>query len=173
MLYSVKSFCILSIHGFLRNCKRIFQISLVPFCLFPIKGLDGPADFIEHPHGYHAGGIAQVVEDGGGGKLGDAQQILVLQILGGVQTAAGENGILDAGGEHIPKAHLQVEIVQLLQQTVAHIVGQVGQVITVDLVHRSRGQLHQPPADVPAFRGTVSALQRIRHSGVVLLPHFP
>jgi hypothetical protein len=56
-----------------------------------------------------------VVEDSGRRKLGDSRQIAVLHELAGVQAAAGENGILDAGGEHVPKSNFQIEFVQFLQ----------------------------------------------------------
>lgn len=49
-----------------------------------------------------------MVEDGGGGKLGNTRKVLVLQVIAGVQDAAGQDaagqdGVLDAGGEDIPK----------------------------------------------------------------------
>lgn len=47
-----------------------------------------------------------MVEDSGGGELGDPRQIAVLHKLGGVQAAASEDGVLDAGGEYIPEADL-------------------------------------------------------------------
>ena len=114
-----------------------------------------------------------MVEDGGGGELGDPRQIAVLHELGGVQAAAGENGVLDAGGEHVPKADLQIEIVQLLQQTVLHVIGQIGQAVPVDLVDRPRRQFHDLLPDVPIPGGTVPPFQRVQHGGVVVLPHFP
>ena len=42
-----------------------------------------------------------MVKDGGGGKLDNARKVLVLQILAGVQAAAGQEGVLDAGGQEI------------------------------------------------------------------------
>ncbi len=113
------------------------------------------------------------MEDSRGRKLGDTQQILVLHIFGGVQAAAGKKGILDAGGEHVTKAHFQIEIVQFFQQAVLHIVGQIGQMIPVDLVHRPRRQLHQLSADVAILGGTVLPLQCFHYGGVMILPHFP
>ena len=44
-----------------------------------------------------------MVENGGGGKLGNTRKVLVLQVIAGVQDAAGQDGVLDAGGEDIPK----------------------------------------------------------------------
>ena len=114
-----------------------------------------------------------MVEDSGGRKLGDTQQVPVLHVFGRVQAAAGEKGVLDAGGEHITEAHFQIEIVQFLQQTISHIVGEIGQAIPVDLVHRPRRQLHQLSADGPVLGGTVFLLQCFHHSGVVVLLHFP
>ena len=114
-----------------------------------------------------------MVEDGGGGELGDPRQITVLHELGGVQAAAGEDGVLDAGGEHVPKADLQIEVVQLLQQTVLHVIGQIGQAVPVDLVYRPRRQLHDLLPDVHIPGGTIPPFQRVQHGGMVVLPHFP
>lgn len=173
MLYSAKFSCILSIPGFPRNCKGVFHIFLIFFRLLPVPGLDRPANLIEQFPGHRAGGAAQVVEDGGCGKLGDPRQIAVLHELGGVQTAAGEDGVLDAGGEHITEAHLQIEVVQLLQQTVLHVIGQIGEAVPVDLVHRPRRQLHKLFANVPVLGGAVPPLQRLQYGGVVVLAHLP
>ena len=172
-LYSAKFLCILSIADILRKCKRFFQIFLAIFRLLPVPGLDRPADLIEQFPGHCAGGVAQVVEDGWGGELGDPRQIAVLHELGGVQAAAGENGVLDAGGEHVPKADLQIEVVQLLQQTVLHVIGQIGQAVPVDLVYRPRRQLHDLFPDIPIPGGTIPPFQRVQHGGMVVLPHFP
>ncbi|MCI9069016.1 MAG: hypothetical protein HFI65_10265 [Lachnospiraceae bacterium] len=113
------------------------------------------------------------MEEVGSGKLGDPRQIAVLHELGGVQAAAGEDGVLDAGGEHVPEAHLQIEVVQLLQQTVLHIVGQIGEAVPVDLVYRPRRQLHELFSNVPVPCGAVPPLQRLQHGGVVVLAHLP
>ena len=107
-----------------------------------------------------------MVEDGWGGELGDPRQIAVLHELGGVQAAAGENGVLDAGGEHVPKADLQIEVVQLLQQTVLHVIGQIGQAVPVDLVYRPRRQLHDLFPDIPIPGGTIPPFQRVQHGGM-------
>ena len=114
-----------------------------------------------------------MVENGRGRELGDPRQITVLHELGGVQAAAGENGVLDAGGEHVPEADLQIEIVQLLQQTVLYIIGQIGQAVPVDLVYRPRRQLHDLFPDIPIPGGTIPPFQRVQHGGMVVLPHFP
>ena len=172
-LYSAKFSCILSIPGFPRNCKGVFHIFLIFFRLLPVPGLDRPANLIEQFPGHRAGGAAQVVEEVGSGEFGDSRQIAVLHELAGVQAAAGEDGVLDAGGEHVPEAHLQIEVVQLLQQTVLHIVGQIGEAVPVDLVYRPRRQLHELFSNVPVPYGAVPPLQRLQHGGVVVLAHLP
>lgn len=114
-----------------------------------------------------------MVEDGGGGELGDPRQIAVLHELSGVQATAGENGVLDAGGEYIPEADLQIKVVQLLQQAVLHVIDQIGQAIPIDLVHRPRRQLHDLLSDIPLLGGAVPPFQRVQHGGVVVLAHLP
>lgn len=83
------------------------------------------------------------MEGGGGGKLRDTRKVPVLQIVGGIQAAAGQDGILDAGGQEVPIAHFQIEVVQFLQQTVPRVIPQVLQVITVDLVYSAAGLFHE------------------------------
>ncbi len=114
-----------------------------------------------------------MVKDGRGGKLHDAGKVLVLQVVGGVQAAAGQKGVLDTGSQEVPKAHFQIEVVQFFQQTVLHIISQIVQMLPVNLLHRTAGLLHELIAKVRFFRGTVLLLQRLRNSGVVFRPHFP
>ena len=99
-----------------------------------------------------------MMEDGGGGKLRNASKVLVLQIVAGVQAAAGQDGILDAGGQEVFIAHFQVEIVQFLQQTALRVIAQVLQVIPVDLVYGASGLLHELPSKVCFLAGAVLPL---------------
>lgn len=69
---------------------------------------DSGADFGQDFFGNLAGGAAQVVEDGRGGKLRNAVKILIVQVVHGVQAAAGQESILDAGGHKAAEAHLQI-----------------------------------------------------------------
>ena len=78
-------------------------------------GLDRPFDPDQQFLGHIAGGTAQVVQDGGSREHHDAGQVLILQIFRGVQAAAGEQGELDAGGEQVAEAHLQIQLIQLFQ----------------------------------------------------------
>ena len=114
-----------------------------------------------------------MVEDGGGGEFSDPRQIAVLHKFGGVQAAAGEDGVLDASCEHVPEADFQIEVIQLLQQTVLHVISQIGQAVPVDLVYRPRRQLHDLFPDIPIPGGTLPPFQRVQHGGMVVLPHFP
>ena len=172
-LYIAKFSCILSITAFPRNCKGFFHIFLIFFRLRPVPGLDRPADLIEQFPGHRAGSATQVVEDGGGGEFSDPRQIAVLHKFGGVQAAAGEDGVLDASCEHVPEADFQIEVIQLLQQTVLHVISQIGQAVPVDLVYRPRRQLHDLFPDIPIPGGAVPPFQRVQHGGMVVLPHFP
>ena len=115
---------------------------------FPLIGPDGPPDLVEHLHGDGAGGVTQVVQDGGSGELGDPLEILRLQVIGGVQAAPPQEGVLDAGGEDASETHLQIQSVQFLQQTVPRVIPQVGQIVPVDLIHRLLRMIHELCADL-------------------------
>lgn len=130
-------------------------------------------DLHQQVHRHLAGRVSQMVEGGGGGKLGDACQLLILQIVGGVKAAPGEEGVLDAGFQGIPVAHLQIEVVQLLQKAAASVVGQLPQVVAVDLFHRQRPYLHQPLPEVRSLGGAVPAFQRREDVFLMLLPQLP
>lgn len=67
-----------------------------------------------------------MVEDGGRGKFTDAVKIFIVQIVGGVKAAAGEERVLDAGRQEVTETHFQIEVVQFLQKTALGIVGKVG-----------------------------------------------
>lgn len=114
-----------------------------------------------------------MVEDSGGGKGGDARQIIVLHKLGGVQTTAGEDSVLNAGGEHILICHLQIYALLFAQAAIAHIIGQLVQVAQVGPFHGAAGQFHDLVAYVPIFNGTIPLFQRFQDSGVVVLFHLP
>ena len=114
-----------------------------------------------------------MVEDSRGRKLYDPGEILVLQVVHRVQTAAGEDGVLDAGGQEVPETHFQIEIVQTLQQTALCIVGEVLQMLPVDFIGGAFSLHHERPADILFLRGAVLTLQRPGNSGVVILPKLP
>ena len=114
-----------------------------------------------------------MVKDGGGGKLDNARKVLVLQILAGVQAAAGQDGKLDAGGQEVFIAYLQIEIVQFFQKAVPHIIAQVLQRVPVDLAYGALGLFHDLPADVRFLAGAVLPLQRLCHCTGFLRRHFP
>ena len=59
-------------------------------------------------------------------------EIRVLQIVSRVQTTAGEDSVLDAGGQEVPETHPQIEVIELLQQAVFCVIGEVLQMIPVD-----------------------------------------
>ena len=83
-----------------------------------------------------------MVEDSGGRKLGDAGKVLVLQVVSGVQAAAGQKGVLDAGGQKVLETYFQIQVVQFFQKTVRYIVGQIMQTVPVNLVDGAAGLLH-------------------------------
>ena len=81
---------------------------------FPLDPFDRRSNLHEKFFCDGAGGVSQVMQDSGGRKLGNAGKVILPQILAGVQAAAGEDGVLHAGGQEVPKAYLQIEIVQFL-----------------------------------------------------------
>ena len=136
-------------------------------------GLDRPFNPHQKLLCHIAGGAAQVVQDGGGGEFHDTGKVLILQIVGRVQAAAGEQGELDAGGEQASEAHLQIQLVQLLQEAVFCVIGEVCQVVPVGLPHHAPGSLHQLVAQVTFLHGAAPLFQRGQHSRVVFLPQLP
>jgi len=63
-----------------------------------------------------------MVQDARRGKFPDSGEVAVVQIRGGIEAATGQNSELDARGQEIPKACLQIEIVQFLKETAGGIV---------------------------------------------------
>ena len=114
-----------------------------------------------------------MMEDSGGGELHDTGKVFVFQILGGVQAAAGEDGVLNAGGQKVLEAYFQVEIVQFLQQAALCVISEVLQVVTVDLADGAAGLFHERPADVRFLCGTILPFQCRHDCGMVFLSQFP
>ncbi len=114
-----------------------------------------------------------MMKNGGGGKFRNARKILGFQIVHGVQATAGEKGVLDAGGQKAAEAHLQIQIVQFLQQTVPGVIGEVAQPLTVDLIHSVDGHIHKLVANIPARIGAIPFSQGGEDGRVVFLPHLP
>ena len=80
---------------------------------------------------------------------------------------------MDAGGQDIAVAYLQIEVVQFLQQTAAHVIGKVSQMVVVNLIYRTAGLLHQQGADIGFICCPVLLFQHRRDSSVVFLPQLP
>ena len=172
-LYSAKLFLDLSIIDHRRFCKRFLKIFFLIFQSLPLIIADSAANLVQEVHGHGAGGVAQMVENGGGGKLGNTGKVLVLQIISGVQAAAGEDGVLDAGGQEVLKTHFQIEVVQFLQQTIFCVIGEVMQMVPVDLADGAAGLLHERPANVRFLCGAVLPLQSLRDGGMMVLLQLP
>ena len=114
-----------------------------------------------------------MVEDCRGGKFRNARKIFVIQIVQRVQAAAGQEGVLDAGGQKAAETHLQIQFIQFLQQTVLGVIGKVAQTVTVDLIHSMAGQLHDLVPYISLGGGAVPLFQGGEDGGVVFLPHLP
>ncbi len=83
------------------------------------------------------------MQDSGSRKLGNAGKIVLSQILARLQAAAGEDSVLHTGGQEIPKAHRQIEIVQLLQETARRMIAQLLQMVRISRVHSAACLFHQ------------------------------
>lgn len=146
---------------------------MIIFSLLPLILPNGGSNLHQGFHGNRACGVAQVVEDGGGGKFRNTRKIFGVQIVQRVQTAAGQKGVLDAGSHKAAKAHLQIQFVQFLQQTAPGVIGEVAQTVTVDLIHSMAGQLHDLVPYISLGGGAIPLFQGGEDSGVVFLPHLP
>ena len=146
---------------------------MIIFSLLPLILSDGGSNLHQGFHGNRACGVAQVVEDGGGGKFRNTRKIFGVQIVQRVQTAAGQEGVLDAGGQKVFIAHFQIEVVQFLQKAVPHVIAQVLQVVPVNLAHGAFRLLHERPANVTFLRGSILPFQRLRNSAGFFCRHFP
>ena len=114
-----------------------------------------------------------MVQDGGSRELHDTSKVLVLQIFRGVQAAAGEQGELDAGGEQVAEAHLQIQLIQLFQKVVLRVIGEVCEMVPVGLPHHAPGRLHQLFAQVVFLQGAALLFQRGQHRALMFLPQLP
>lgn len=114
-----------------------------------------------------------MVEDGGRGKGGDARQRIILHKFGGVQAAAGEDSVLDAGGEHILVGYLQIHVLLVPQAAITHIIGQLVQVVPIRALYGASGQFHDLIANIPILDGTILALQRFQDGGMVRFLYLP
>jgi len=114
-----------------------------------------------------------VVQDAGRGKLRDTGQVLIIQIVHWVQAAASEDGILDTGGEKVPVAHLQIQVIQSRQQTVRGVVDQLGQMLPIGVVHGAPRRLHEPVPQVSGPYGPVPLRQGLRYGVAMFLSQLP
>lgn len=136
-------------------------------------GLDRTCNLHQQLLGYVADSAAQVVQDRRGGKLHDTGKVLVLQVVGRVQAAAGEEGKLDAGGKQDAETHFQIQLVQFLQKAAFCVIGKVCQTVPVGFPHHAAGGLHQLFAQVVLLDGAAPLFQRRQHRALVLLPQLP
>ena len=70
------------------------------------------------------GRCAKVGKDGRSIEVRYTSQIILIQIVRRVYTAAGQQFVLGAGANQIAECDLDVEIVQFLQKSAFHLIGQ-------------------------------------------------
>jgi len=143
------------------------------FQFFPLGALDAPLDLNQKALGRFTYRFTEMMQDARRGKRPDSGEVAVVQIRGGVEAAAGQNGKLDARGQEGAETRLQLRIVQPLQQAAFGVVAKIGQTVLIDLIRRAAGLLHEQLAHVRFFRRAVAARKRLRHSGAVLLSERP
>ena len=64
-------------------------------------------------------------------EVGNPNEIFIVDILGSVQPAAGQHGILNAGFHGVTEQDFGVEFVQFLQKTVSHLIMQITEIFAV------------------------------------------
>ena len=136
-------------------------------------GADGAPNLVQKLHRHGADRLAQVVEDGGCGKFRDAFEIVVLHKVAGVQPTAAQKRVLDARGHQPAETHLQIEIVQPLQQAALRIIGKIAQMVMVDLAHGILRQIHELTDNAVFLCCAVAPLQSGNDVGVVFLAQLP
>lgn len=114
-----------------------------------------------------------MVQDHGSGVGGDPAQVVLFNIPGRVDTAAQEDGILDAGGHEAAKLHFQRFRGKTFQQAILRFIHEVGQIILVDTLYRPARLLHQQQGGIGFLSRTKALCQRPGNAGMVFLPQLP
>ena len=114
-----------------------------------------------------------MVEDGGRGKLRDAREVIVVQIVKRVKAAAPQERVLDARGHQLAETHLQIEVVQTVQQASLGVVCEIAQMVAVDLAHGVVRQVHELAGHVGFLGRAVAPLQSSDDGGAVFLAQLP
>ena len=117
-------FCAVIISGFLTVCKK----------LLPLGPHDRAADLSQAHLRNVAGGDAEGVDGWRRVELIDMAELIGRKIIVCPQTQTGQQHIRHADLQRLPIEHLQIEVVQFLQQAVLPAVVQVLQVVC-DVVH--------------------------------------
>ncbi len=112
-------FCAVIISVFLTVCKK----------LFPLGPHDRAADLPQAHLRNVAGGDAKGVDGGRRVEVIDVAELIGRKIVVCPQAEAGQQHIRHADLQGLPIEHLQIEVVQFLQQTVLPAVAQVLQVV--------------------------------------------
>lgn len=97
------------------------------------------------------GRCAKVGKDSRSIEVRHPSQIVLIQIVRRVYTAAGQQFVLGAGANQIAEYDLDVEIVQLLQKTVRFFINEVLCHICTDLQCQLFAGIHQQSAEVCAI----------------------
>lgn len=97
------------------------------------------------------GRCAKVGKDSRSIEVRHPSQIVLIQIVRRVYTAAGQQFVLGAGANQIAECDLDVEIVQLLQKTVRFFINEVLCHICTDLQCQLFAGIHQQSAEVCAI----------------------
>ena len=104
---------------------------------------DRDADFPQRHFGYVADGVSKNGGDVGRIKVPDVAEIKVVLIDGGIVAAARQQHIGDTASHGAPEFHLDVELIQILQQTALCIQRQIPEIVRNVVLHQHLGRLFQ------------------------------
>ena len=114
-----------------------------------------------------------MVQDSGRVEIPNANQVVGLDIIAGIQAAPGQQRILDADRHDAPEPCPHRVVVLVFQTATVGVVGDVREMVHVDLIGGAAGNLHQPRPEIRRNAGTIAAFQSVQHGGAVFLPQFP
>ncbi|MBQ9349356.1 MAG: hypothetical protein IJT94_18800 [Oscillibacter sp.] len=110
-----------------------------------------------------------MVQNGGRVEVPDSRKVIGLDVICGIQAAPGQDRVLDADRHDAAEPRPHNLIALLFQTAPVGVIGDVGEVVRVDLIGGAAGHFHQPPAVILRHALSVPILQTVHNSGAVFL----